>query len=348
MRKLFLHIGAGKTGTSHLQEQLALQQEELACRGIWYPVPKTLLNRVKKGLVTSGNTIDLLPWFCPYHPTAKKRGLTCSDIQAQEWIANTTREAAGKDILLSSETLQHACAESVKKLKEMCLSHKYEVIVIYYVRHAIDHAISNYKQHLQVGNVASCSPPKERAPSINYWLRTQLVPFQQTIKLYSDIFGEYGINVYSYDAAKDHLLGSFTKELGIGTVQPIERPAQLTNRSLSVTETCFLEKAIYDGMSDQDVAMIGRLLAKEATDIGPKGSPKYMLIDESSLVSFSKNHSIMIDDINKRWKNTLEEELSVIPATFVNGSRQANFSELFKVSLSAFNLVLKEMNVKPL
>lgn len=53
--KLFLHIGHGKTGTSAIQSALAIASEDLAKRGINYPIQQSLRDRASRLEITSGN-----------------------------------------------------------------------------------------------------------------------------------------------------------------------------------------------------------------------------------------------------------------------------------------------------
>ena len=53
--KLFLHIGHGKTGTSAIQSALAIASDDLAKRGINYPIQQSLRDRASKFEITSGN-----------------------------------------------------------------------------------------------------------------------------------------------------------------------------------------------------------------------------------------------------------------------------------------------------
>ena len=53
--KLFLHIGHGKTGTSAIQSALAIASEDLAKRGVNYPIQQSLRNRASRLEITSGN-----------------------------------------------------------------------------------------------------------------------------------------------------------------------------------------------------------------------------------------------------------------------------------------------------
>ena len=53
--KIFLHIGHGKTGTSAIQSALAIASDDLAKRGINYPIQQSLRDRASRLEITSGN-----------------------------------------------------------------------------------------------------------------------------------------------------------------------------------------------------------------------------------------------------------------------------------------------------
>ena len=53
--KLFMHIGHGKTGTSAIQSALAIASDDLAKRGINYPIQQSLRDRASRLEITSGN-----------------------------------------------------------------------------------------------------------------------------------------------------------------------------------------------------------------------------------------------------------------------------------------------------
>ena len=86
--KLFLHIGHGKTGTSAIQSALAIASEDLAKRGINYPIQQSLRDRASRLEITSGN----------WEPTPE---ISLSD----QLIDLAEENHAESRIILSSESL---------------------------------------------------------------------------------------------------------------------------------------------------------------------------------------------------------------------------------------------------
>ena len=86
--KLFLHIGHGKTGTSAIQSALAIASEDLAKRGINYPIQQSLRDRASRLEITSGN----------WEPTAE---ISLTDQLIE--IADDNQEES--KVILSSESL---------------------------------------------------------------------------------------------------------------------------------------------------------------------------------------------------------------------------------------------------
>ena len=340
---LFLHIGAGKTGTSYLQSQIVLQQEAIAAQGLWFPVSPQLRNRVNRGLVTSGNTTHLLPFFCPDHPVVKKRQLSIHASNVQEWLEKISKEASGKNILLSSETLQHAKTTALKLFKDFCEALGYDVKIIYYVRHAIDHAISNYKQMIQTGNLKPCRRNCNDEPNINYWLANRTIPYRATLTTISEHFSTNEIAVRSYDAERKTLLQSFMAHLEIELNGEVRTEQPIVNRSLTPSEIRFLEEAASRGVTDEDIAMLGdRILRCQAVKSG-SNCPKHFRINPQVIESFSANHEEIVNDINHKWADTLSTPLKVIPENFINEDKSPGFNSLYEV---AMRLITQQIYIK--
>jgi hypothetical protein len=340
MPKVYIHVGAGKTGTSYLQAQCTLQHEYLAENGLWYPTTDQLIRRVRLGKVTSGNIADLLPWFCPRHNTVITRNLSFTSDQLDSWIKTQIAFADGRDILLSSETLQFANPERIQKFVDIVLAYGYDAVVIFYGRHALDHSISNYREHLQQGLLVKTNASD--IPSINTWISKNVVPFAHTLNLYSKILPDTSIIVKSYDYARRFLLNDFMGEMNIDNISEStydqERSvSSVVNRSLTIAESLFLE--IASGVLDSDqVAFIGSLLiATPACDAALNG-PRTFKISSDSLKIFEARHSKMISDINQKWTSTLKKPLEVIPKGFANDSGLSGSQILFDLSLHTLSL----------
>jgi hypothetical protein len=340
--KLYLHVGAGKTGTSFIQEQCALQHSKLAEHGLWYPVTTQLLKRISKGHVTSGNISDLLPWLCPKHPVVHKHSLSMELGVVKSWFDKLISEAGGRAVLLSSETLQHADAQAIAQLIDISNQLGYETIIIFYGRHALDHAISNYCQHLQYGMLSLDGDRVGGDTALDSWLKTRMVPFRQTLTLYSEILGDNSIQVRSYDGEKDTLLEKFFEHLGISMLPRACNPIRQTvNRSLTVAESELLI-AISPLLSQEQVRSFGDSLISKPAIQSKYDTPQNFSVSLEALDKFRTRHQAMIDDINHRWSHTLASPLEVIPTSFKNGDRKPSDAELLEVALHALSWPIKQ------
>jgi hypothetical protein len=340
--KLYVHVGAGKTGTSFIQEQCALQHEKLAEQGLWYPITTQLLKRIADGYVTSGNINALLPWLCPRHPVVQKRGLSMELEEARSWFKRLIKEADGRAVLLSSETLQHADSQAVAQLVEIASDSGYETIIIFYGRHALDHAISNYRQHLQLGMIAPVKDGKNGNTALEHWLKIRLVPFQQTLSLYSELLTDSAIRVRSYDDECENLLEQFLGHIDVSATPVTVNPTrQRINRSLTVSESELLI-AITPLLKQEQVHLFGDWLISRPPTNSNQNHPRNFFVSSEALDRFSERHQAMIDDINRRWSHTLSSPLEVIPKSFKNGDRKPSDSEVLDVALHALSRSIQQ------
>jgi len=346
MPTLYLHVGAGKTGTSYLQAQCALQHSRLAHHGLWYPITERLLRRVRKGKVTSGNLErDVLGWLCPRHTKMVVDGAKQNQLLAADWLGGLFAEAGGRNVLLSSETLQFADPERVSHLAQHVADANYTLRILFYGRHALDHAISNYRQQLQGGFHRSAYHPEQF--SLNGWLRQRTVPFKRTLDIYCDAVGKDAVVVHSYDAAKHRLFNSFLANVGITAAADLA-PADsfpTVNRSLTVAETQFLEQAARVFTADQVSTLGANLIAAPPCDAavaGAKGFP----IDPLALEIFQQRHEPMISKINEDWAQTLEQPLEVVPCDFAVSGAPADPDQLLSIAMHLLSINHANIAVK--
>ena len=333
MPTLYLHVGAGKTGTSYLQAQCALQHSRLAHHGLWYPITERLLRRVRKGKVTSGNLErDVLGWLCPRHHKLAVHGAKQHQLVAADWIGGLLAEAEGRDVLLSSETLQFADPERVSRLAQHVADANYSLRILFYGRHALDHAISNYREHLQGGFHRSVYRPELH--SLNGWLRQRTVPFKSTLDVYCHAVGKDAVVVRSYDAAKHQLFNCFLSNVGLSAAADLEPVDSFStvNRSLTVAETQFLERAASVLTSDQVAALGAVLMAAPPCDAAVAGARGFA-IDPAALEIFEQRHVPMFAKINQDWGSTLEQPLEVVPSDFAGSAAHADPDHLLAIAM---------------
>lgn len=332
MATLYLHIGAGKTGTSFLQSQLALQNEKLSRSGIYYPTWDQLSQRVKTGKVTSGNIRYLMPWLLPNHPSVISQNKTDQDSRrnSREWFLTSIRQAEGRDIIFSGEALQHAKPSAIKQLVELAGEKNYHTQVIYYVRHALDHALSDYREHVQRGFRDGYERKELR--SVEGWLTSRLVPFGSTIKNYSAVLPDKEINVRSYDAERKELWRRFLMHVKRYKLDAIEsEDTNIINRSLTVLETQFLE-ASSDKLDQAKIFKLGMQFISSPPHKVRGVEPQGFVISDVTLKIFERHHKPMVNEINDRWEGSLETPLCVVPPDYVPTSATAHPLQLLDLS----------------
>jgi hypothetical protein len=133
-KRLFLHVGTGKTGSSALQNAFALAQDILAQGGIAYPVSATA--RDKQPLVSSGNAV------------AVRRALR------EDGAAGAIAAAKGLldpklDTLLSNEGLYATSQADLTSLRDALEEAGWRTKVLVFFRPQADMLASAYLQRLK-------------------------------------------------------------------------------------------------------------------------------------------------------------------------------------------------------
>lgn len=130
MKKLFLHVGCGKTGSSALQVWLSQVSDNLKAHGILYPMH----NRKPLGdyTISSGNGTNL------YRAVSKG--------YLNTYFRNLGLDDRFNTLMYSSEILQKLNEEQSTNLCKVAQENDFEIQIIAYVRDAYDITYSSYQQ----------------------------------------------------------------------------------------------------------------------------------------------------------------------------------------------------------
>ncbi|WP_417839649.1 hypothetical protein [Tritonibacter scottomollicae] len=208
-RRIILHIGPPKTGTSSLQETLFAAQDELMAQGVAYP--------------TLGRH-DRMPRAAGHHglPAVTQIGAPLP-APLLEWVGDLP---AGHSVVLSSEDFSHLSAEQVAHLAAQLPGAAVEVV--YYARRW-DRLLPSVWQEL-VKHGASCSYPvyanlQTAAPRASVYLN-----YAQVLDRWVAGFGMASIRLFSFDNAimeMGDIVTHFCRAvLGDVTVSPREDDGQ--------------------------------------------------------------------------------------------------------------------------
>jgi hypothetical protein len=208
MRKLIIHIGHGKTGSSAIQAALAQNALKLATLGINYPYDISTED-AKLGRITSGNGLVLLD-------------------------TKYNLDFSGQSLLYSSEILFHRLLDNPAarlSLISKAKSESYDLEFILYTRDLFEHSISAWGQHIKRGMGV-----------LEYedFVFSRYVVVKKLIK-WMDLSKQEGfkLTTFNYERHKDCIVTHFMAEaLGIGdSLRELEvDDLKPVNRSLSLSE----------------------------------------------------------------------------------------------------------------
>lgn len=133
MKRIFLHAGHFKTGTTSAQNALAAHRELLRAHGVLYPD--------HGGAWSYQHGLKLALW----HETTRDMSLAMLREEA-----DALRAAKEETIILSGETLAACSAENFAELRR--IFHDFELIFVFTLRHWAGFCPSRYWEHVRRGD----------------------------------------------------------------------------------------------------------------------------------------------------------------------------------------------------
>jgi hypothetical protein len=219
MKKLFMHIGLGKTGSSALQSWLSLNAEAISRQGVDYA---DLVPQAKKGEVSSGNGY-------PLH-----KACVSQDFEEVERLLNSTYFFTRRNqvALISCELFQGLRMPLLEKLKDTFIKCDIDVTIIVYVRSIYEQLYSTYLQGIKRASIAHRFGEEG----------TDLVMSRsvQFLKKFVTVFGDRVLAV-NYDDAKDDIYASMAGIIGIEN-NGLKTLKKKVNRSLTLEEAEVLRR----------------------------------------------------------------------------------------------------------
>lgn len=286
-RKLFLHVGCGKTGSSALQNWLRENSRQLWNERISYPLHaqekarswSIIGQRRRDGYeITSGNGVRL-------HEAALSGN-------AGEIIEHDIG-SGGRDILYSSERLQNIKPSQLVRIRESAEKFGLDTVVIIFVRDLYDVMYSLYLQLVKRQGYARGFH--------EFGLGVGMPQQFKVLRDYEGIFDD--IRVFHYDSERK--LGidrAFLRALGVSAdrVPPMDR--RTVNRSLSVVEAEVLRRA--NGVVGGVVSDGGRAFSTDVSDSIIYRTPEReteVFLDSDVLESFESRFGEEVRRVNERY-----------------------------------------------
>ena len=199
MRRVILHVGIHKTGTTSIQGFLDKNWEVLKENNVLYPLAGRQETYQKNHVSHHKLAWSVVSWY------SNKYKFNKSD---EYWtIMNHEIEKENPElIILSSEFFWRALIEEIKQIKSYL--ERYDVQVLLYFRNPLDYAVSGYKQDIKTGKTTQdfYAYVKER---------TWQYDFDATITRWQSVFGKNAIKIRIFEKVKSNLIEDFVKLVGI-------------------------------------------------------------------------------------------------------------------------------------
>jgi hypothetical protein len=231
LKKLIIHPGFHKTGTTALQQALSEVRDELSAKGFNYPK-------------IAGNAHHRAAWSIIEKTWGwKKRGGRL--MAPVEWQRLDRKLKSGKDVaIISSEFFSEASAEQLQLLKKN--TQKFDVQVIFTWRPLPFMLASSYQQYLKYGlklsypewleSIFQTAGKAKFTPS--FWKRNL---HGDVVSRWAEVFGAENISLIAVNEKDPNFLyGSFSDLSGVPTGIIREPLHQEMNRSLTFNEASLL------------------------------------------------------------------------------------------------------------
>jgi hypothetical protein len=228
-RRVVLHIGMSKTGTSALQVFFVRNREALAAAGVDYPAADSDWLALQGGTV-SGNGVELSRFLVPTLATA------APEADHPRILATFRRQIAEADgtLLYSSEALYYLHHDRFAQLHQICVEAGASLEVVVFLCDIAEHALSEYAQSVKRQRctetfsefISFDFPP----PTYDVRIRSQLEPLVE-------LLGPAHVHAFHYAREKRTMAQTFLREvLGITELAGFELDPGQVNRSLTARE----------------------------------------------------------------------------------------------------------------
>lgn len=216
MKKIVIHAGATKTGTSAIQVALAQNHAVLRAAGIVAPEGRKFEKRLA-GIVSGGNAFEILKFIASHG-----RDPEAAAARLATWLDDESSAEGCHTLVVSGEAIPGKMTDASGHAMARVFRDKgFEVQVLFYVRSLAGHALSQYGEYVK---------RRKMRGSFSEFTQIYDCPFQGYVSQLEEVFGRDVVEVVSYDAERGDLWGGFMSRLSSTPVAT--QPPQVVNRSL--------------------------------------------------------------------------------------------------------------------
>ena len=280
-KRIIIHVGLAKTGSSAIQAFLSGNVGALAAQGISYPFPETVS---PLGLTAcSGNLIHVIQ-----RRAAIDRFLGSRDDRIGTYLESTVEEAISisgtKTVLLSGEFIgSWITAERMRALE--ALSARHDVLIVAFVRDVYDWYMSAWKQ-----NVKANGETRDFRARVEADLRLGGSAMHR-LRMFLD--GSLECRLLNYDRHRRNLVEVFLQAIGADPAAPDLQagPDRLDNPSLSYSQA---RQVVMTARHTRSSRLAALLIDRFRSEADARPDPVYEDVDRLLLGA----HGELISRIN--------------------------------------------------
>ncbi|GAB2764670.1 hypothetical protein GCM10027020_16110 [Nocardioides salsibiostraticola] len=238
-RRLVLHMGMGKTGTTALQVGFVRNRARLRELGVDYPEHGSDADAAQ-GRVVSGNGLALRRWLTDRESDPESTAITLDGLIEQVSMS------ACATVLYSSEFLILYQRERLRQLREELLAIGVRLQAVIHVRDVAGHVVSSYSQVVKRGLFTG---------DLTAYVNDQSVigyrPHLNRLFPLSRILGPENVEVVHYDGVRDRLFTDFLDRiLRLADTSGLDLTPGEINRSLTAAEIQLMRR-VNAGLTNQ-------------------------------------------------------------------------------------------------
>ena len=292
--KLFLHIGHGKTGTSAIQSALAIASEELAKRGISYPIQPSLRDRASRLEITSGN----------WQPNPE---ISLSD----QLLEIEKKNQNNSKIVLSSESLFWLIPDLIQRKNSW--ENFIDLHIILAVREVDEMLSSEYQQRVKRHGD---SMPLEQFIRARHSVSSHHAKAAEIIELMSQSSIES--TIINYSVHKHDITQQVFKSIGAEDLYPADNiNGAIINRSLSKKELEIL--ITINALYYRKFPLISTRISDALIKNQPQLKSQKCKITRQQLEKVYEKNNIYLQAINSRLE---PNEKLTLPSSFCHESAE--------------------------
>ena len=292
--KLFLHIGHGKTGTSAIQSALAIASEELAKRGISYPIQPSLRDRASRLEITSGN----------WQPNPE---ISLSD----QLLEIEKKNQNNSKIVLSSESLFWLIPDLIQRKNSW--ENFIDLHIILAVREVDEMLSSEYQQRVKRHGD---SMPLEQFIRARHFVSSHHAKAAEIIELMSQSSIEN--TIINYSVHKHDITQQVFKSIGAEDLYPADNiNGAIINRSLSKKELEIL--ITINALYYRKFPLISTRISDALIKKQPQLKAQKCKITRQQLEVVYEKNNIYLQAINSRLE---QNEKLTLPSSFCHESAE--------------------------